>query len=435
MTTFKAISFFEKAFLVFLFVIFGGIVLHAPFIVGMETLFPDYELLAKSWKEILLIISSVIAFGIIIKKKKWRLFHNPIVVIAISYGVLHILMLPFLWNGLLPSLAGLMVDLRFVLFFLLVYLALQLYPWVRGIFLKVGLVGAAIVVCFAALQVLVLPPDVLTYIGYGSDTIAPYLTVDKNPDYIRVSSTLRGPNPLGAYVVVIISLISAFAFRKINVIRSRQVNFGLGALFVLSLVALWFTYSRSAVVAAIVAFIIVFALTIARKLPKWAWVASATVLFALIGGLIIGRDSHFVSNVLLHENPVGGSEISSNDGHVESLIDGTNRLLRQPFGAGVGSTGSASLLGDSPLVIENQYLFTAHEVGWIGLALFILLFVIILKHLWQRRSDWLSLGVFASGIGLALIGLLLPVWVDDTVAIIWWGLAAVALATQGVKNE
>jgi hypothetical protein len=32
----------------------------------------------------------------------------------------------------------------------------------------------------------------------------------------------------------------------------------------------------------------------------------------------------------------------------------------------------------------------------------------------------------ASGIGLALIGLLLPVWVDDTVSIVWWGLAAIA---------
>jgi hypothetical protein len=36
--------------------------------------------------------------------------------------------------------------------------------------------------------------------------------------------------------------------------------------------------------------------------------------------------------------------------------------------------------------------------------------------------------VFASGIGLAVIGVLLPVFVDETVAIIWWGLAAVGLA-------
>ena len=103
-------------------------------------------------------------------------------------------------------------------------------------------------------------------------------------------------------------------------------------------------------------------------------------------------------------------------------------MVRQPFGAGIGSTGSASLGTDQPLIIENQYLFIAHETGWIGLTVFIGLFGLILRRLWQRRRDWLALGVFASGIGLAVIGLLLPVWVDDTVSIVWWGLAAVALA-------
>ena len=97
------------------------------------------------------------------------------------------------------------------------------------------------------------------------------------------------------------------------------------------------------------------------------------------------------------------------------------------MGAGIGSTGSASLLGTEPVIIENQYLMIAHEVGWLGLALFAVLYTYILWRLWQYRRDWLALGLWASGIGLAIIGLLLPVWVDDTVSIVWWGLAAVSL--------
>jgi hypothetical protein len=59
-----------------------------------------------------------------------------------------------------------------------------------------------------------------------------------------------------------------------------------------------------------------------------------------------------------------------------------------------------------------------------------------MMRLWRKRSDWLALGVFAGGISLAIIGLLLPVWVDDTVSIIWWGMAAIALASvQKKKNE
>ena len=80
------------------------------------------------------------------------------------------------------------------------------------------------------------------------------------------------------------------------------------------------------------------------------------------------------------------------------------------------------------MIIENQYLFIAHETGWLGLLIFIALFGLIMRSLWQQRQDWLSLGVFASGIGLSLIGLLLPVWADDTVSIVWWGLAAIAIA-------
>ena len=33
--------------------------------------------------------------------------------------------------------------------------------------------------------------------------------------------------------------------------------------------------------------------------------------------------------------------------------------------------------------------------------------------------------------GLAFVGLLLPVWVDDTVSILWWGLAAIAIVGVG----
>jgi hypothetical protein len=53
--------------------------------------------------------------------------------------------------------------------------------------------------------------------------------------------------------------------------------------------------------------------------------------------------------------------------------------------------------------------------------------MVILARLWGLRKDWLALGVFASGIGLAIVGIFLPVWTDDTVSIIWWGLAAIAL--------
>jgi hypothetical protein len=102
-------------------------------------------------------------------------------------------------------------------------------------------------------------------------------------------------------------------------------------------------------------------------------------------------------------------------------------MLEQPFGAGVGSTGTASYYTAAPIIIENQYLLIAHEVGWLGIILFLGIFIEVMRRLWIRRQDWLAVGVFASGIGMAVIGILLPVWTDDTVSLIWWGLAAIVI--------
>jgi len=151
---------------------------------------------------------------------------------------------------------------------------------------------------------------------------------------------------------------------------------------------------------------------------------------ALVGTVVVLYETPFVSQVILHEDPNEGNAVNSNDGHAESLADGATRMLRQPLGGGVGSTGSPSLLGDEPLIIENQYFYVAHEVGWVGLGLFLYISCCVLAQAWRRRADWLSLAVFASGVGLMLIGIVLPVWADDAVSIIWWGLAAVALASR-----
>lgn len=160
----------------------------------------------------------------------------------------------------------------------------------------------------------------------------------------------------------------------------------------------------------------------------------AMVLAVTLAGLLFAfRDNPVVSSLVLHDSPTTGAHIDSNEGHWDSLAEGTARMLAQPFGAGVGSTGSASLYGNEGFILENHYLFIAHEVGWVGLGLFLWLFVEIMLRLWRRRQSALALGVFGAGIGLALIGLLLPVWADDTVSIVWWGLAALAIGTTGIQ--
>jgi hypothetical protein len=428
------LSFLDKAFVALLLVVFGGIVLHAPLSVGLSTLWPDYALAIKSWKEIILGVALLLAAVIITVRKQWSVLQTKIIGIIILFAALNLLLIPAYFNGFDATVAGLFINLRYLLFFVLVYVALRLYPQYYRLFLNVFIAGALVVIGFAVLQLTVLPHDVLKYIGYGESTIMPYLTVDQNMDYIRINSTLRGPNPLGVYAVIAIAVAIAAWLRAPRTLTKQQ-GVIVGVLGIGGAVAVWASYSRSAALAGLAAVGIILLVAYGRQISKVVWISLFVAALVVGGSLVALRDTTFVSQVILHEDPHEGNTVNSNDGHAESLVDGTRRMLMQPLGAGIGSTGSASLLGDKPVIIENQYLFIAHETGWVGLVMFLYVHYLVLHGLWQRRKQWLTLAVFASGVGIAIAGLVLPVWVDDTVSMVWWGLAAVCLALPILKGR
>lgn len=418
----------EKIYALALAVVFAGIVVHAPFSVYFGTVFPDQALLIKSWKEIVMLLLVPLAIYIVTKRRLWREFSRDwIFRLLIAYALLHIVLVGLLYTGAQSTMAGMAIDLRYVLFFGLVYTLIRAAPQYRAVLLRIVVGGAVLVLGFATAQ-LFLPADLLSHIGYSETTIQPYLTVDKNPDYIRVNSTLRGPNPLGAYAAAALALIAAFVVRQGKQLKNINLRWAVAWLTLLGSVALWVSYSRSSFLALLLALIAVVSLVgIKRIPPRIALIGGVGTAIVVAIALVVAQQTHFISNVILHENPEGGSAVSSNDGHLESLVVGVQRLVEQPFGGGVGSTGSASLFAGDGIIIENQYLFIAHETGWLGLALYIGIFGLLMWRLWGRRRSWLGLGVFAGGLGLAFIGILQPVWVDDTVSMVWWGLAAIAI--------
>lgn len=400
------------------------IVVHAPLSVFFSSQFAEYSLMIKAWKEILLLLALVIMVVLITRLGKWReLFSEKLSWMIGAYALVHILSLA-IWNGTNAALAGLAIDLRYIAYFVLVYVLLRFYPRYRKPFLWVAAAGAAVVIGFGLVQI-ILPPDSLKYLGYGSETIEPYLTIDRNPDFVRAQSTLRGPNPYGAYAAgVAIMVVAWLGFKR------RQLDWKYVVLGIAAIVGTYLSYARSAYLALAAGLGVIAIVRFGRRVRPWQWLGLGAISLAIMAGGFMLRDNDFVSNVILHEDPQEGGQVNSNDGHWQSLVEGLSGAARQPLGEGIGSTGSASLFSDSPKIIENQYLLIAHEVGWLGIVLFLAIYYQIMSRLWAKRYEPLSLGVFASGIGLAGIGLLLPVWVDDTVSIVWWGLAAAILATH-----
>ena len=413
-----------------LLVVFTFIVIHAPLTVFIGSHWPALAVPVKAWKEVLILIAGVLIAVRMWQKGQWNVLRYDLLGwVILAYWALHLAALS--WTGAGPQeiVAGLLIDLRYLIYAACVYHFLLLYPKYRTSFIRVGLVGAVIVIGFAFLQ-LFLPHDALKYLGYSNATIAPYLTVDKNPDYIRLNSTLRGPNPLGAYATIVLAVAASFWISKRDNLKTKKARVGLVALLVASMSALWMSYSRSALIAGVAALAIVLLVRYSKRISRRAWAGLIGGMLLLVALGVVFASTDFVKNVVLHNNPTTGATVDSNGDHLTSLQNGVQRALAQPMGAGIGSTGSASLMGSSPLIIENQYLMIAHEVGWLGLGLFIIIYVVFLIRIWHERRDWLALGVWASGIGLGIIGLLLPVWADDTVSIVWWGLAAMILASD-----
>lgn len=426
-------SILDRIIIGLLVAIMALIVIHAPLSVFIGSKIPVLALSIKAWKEIVMAIAALL----VVLRYGQRLVRDfrrdPLIILCGLYVVLHIVLALPSANGGLAAIAGLMVDLRYIAYFILIYVVTRYNPRYRAWLWHTAAIGAAVVLGFLLAQ-FVLPTDFLKYLGYNETTIAPYMLVDMNPAFVRYNSTLRGPNPLGAYAIIVVSVAVAWWLVRMKKLRDRWWLVLPAFYSVVGLVAAWVSYSRSALAAAAGSIGLVAVLQLGCRVSRRVWLAGIGIMIACAAGLYLIRGTEFFHTVIIHDNPATGAHTTSNDDHAKSLSAGIARMAQQPLGAGVGTTGSAAMYGSMPHIIENQYVMVAHEVGWLGLVLFVLIYTLVLRGLWKQRRQWYAVGLWASGVGLVLVGIVLPVWADDTVSIVWWGLAA-AVCSKNYKGE
>jgi O-antigen ligase/polysaccharide polymerase Wzy-like membrane protein len=331
---------------------------------------------------------------------------------------------------------GWIEDLRLVVFFFVAWVAAARSPRLRDNWQKLLLIPAAIVVAFGLLQAFVLPTDFLGHFGYGPATIRPYELVDQNEQFVRVQSTLRGANPLGAYLVVVVAAIAGTYFCITGSFRRKRfwlkVLLGIAALAVLYL-----TYSRSAYLGAALAVFGIGWLSIrSERVKRWLLIAVAAMC-VLAGDLtLVLRDNTTFEDTFFHTSQLSHSKHSSNQNRTSALEDGVHDVVHEPLGRGPGTAGPASQHNNHPArIAENYFLQIGQEVGWLGLGLFLAINVLLARELWRRRDDIerLPLVLLASLAGLTIVNLLSHAWADDTLAYVWWGLAGILLAPESTK--
>ncbi len=385
----------------------------------------------RLWDETLLLIAALLAVALCFKYKIWRrLGELHIFWLVIAYAVLQISLglISYDKHDVTAKALGYgwIVDLRYPLFFLVCLVAASQADWLKQHWRQLLLVPAAIVVLFGLLQFFALPYDFLRHLGYSAQTIFPYETINHNLKYIRIMSTLRGANPLGAYLIIVASALTVLFIKA----KTRNWRLVYGLFGLATLLALFLSYSRSAWLGAALSILIVLALSIKNpKLKKWGGVSLVAIVLILGGVTLALKNNTKVENIITHTQQHSAVKTTSDQGHISALKAGLKDVVRQPLGRGPGTAGPASVYNNHPArIAENYFIQIAQEVGWIGLALFLLINWLVLKPLWLNKSDSLSAILFASLIGIYLVGFFSHVWVDDTLSYIWWGLAGIVLA-------
>ena len=402
---------------------------HAFITVWLSSGLGHYTLL-RLWKEFLLVPITIGALFILFKDRHLlrQFFSSWLVRLILIYALLliisafaartgHTVSAKAMWYGLL-------VDLRFLIFFLAALVLAARSKLLELNWQKILLGPAIFVAAFAVLQYLVLPDDFLKHFGYGDSTIAPYETINHNIHHIRVASTLRGANPLGAYLVLPISVLAVMFIRQ----KRQRLNiaiFGAGILL-----ALVFSFSRSAWIGAVLAVAVALWLAIkssrAKRSIGWAAAGVAVILIILGFGL---RNNLSFENFIFHTDKASKIASTSDQGHSAAFKGAVHDIVHQPLGGGVGTAGPQSFYNNRPArIAENYYLQIGQEAGILGMLLFIAITIYIGKLLFDKRAEPLALILFASLIGLTFVNLLSHAWSDDTLAYIWWGLAAIGLS-------
>jgi hypothetical protein len=402
---------------------------HAFLTVWGASIFGHYTAL-RLWKEVLLVVCTIGVLYLLAFDHKIRshTLSRRLVWLILTYCVVNVLwgVVALNRNDVTAKALGygLIVDLRFVIFFLVAWTVALRLARMRTHWEGFILWPAAIVVFFGLLQIFILPHDFLRHFGYGPNTIPVYETINHNKQYLRIASTLRGANPLGAYLIIPISLLSV---QLLSPKRNwRQAIFLLGSLLVL-----FYSFSRSAWVGAVLAVAIVATISIkSQKVRKTALLIAGLILIICAVIFAVYRNNTRFENFIFHTQTNSSIKSTSDQGHFTALKAGLKDLVHDPLGRGPGTAGPASVYnGDhAPRIAENFFIQIGQETGWIGLALFILINLGVGYLLWLRRSDPLALSLFASLIGLTFVNMLSHAWADDTLAYVWWGLAGIAMA-------
>lgn len=396
----------------------------------------------KALKDVVLLVGVFLSVIVLVNEKNIsHIFKNKIVILISIFILLNTTYFFIFDNYVESEILSLVYGVRFLLFFVYGYLITQFKGFDKDEFIKKVkkiVIYSGIIVAFVGIsQVMYLPDNLYDSFGYSdkAGTPANYYIGDSKQDE-RAFSTLKDPNSLGSYMIIIILILIAEVTKKKSRILSKKVLY---SFIVISTLCLTLTYSRSAALGLLVAVGIYFYFdkSLNPKIKKFAGIAVLTTSVLCILAVLIFRNSYFIQTVVFHIDETTVSENTSNSIRSNAIKESIERIQEKPLGEGLGTAGPSALKNTEQKVglTENHYLQVAVELGIIGLSIFIAITVLLAIKLYKIKDDNLSLAVLASFMGLIITNNLVHIWSNEAVAYTWWGIAGIVIYSSLVKRS
>jgi len=389
----------------------------------------------KVAKDVFLGLAVLLTIYLVFANKKQNKIFTVLTVLAIAYGLQHLLiwfMHPEIYRP--TAILGTVYNTRVVLFAVLGMGAALLAPnyITQKRVIKLVVIAGTIVAALGVIQYF-LPKDILTNFGYSvARGVKPAFFIDDKVNLPRIMSTIRDPNSLAVYLLVPICLTISLLFTEK---KAKQLYIGALCLQVL---ALFLTFSRGGWLGAVIAVSALLALHFRSWIHKHIKIISISLALGIlllgIGGYVL-RDQYVVQNLILHSDESTKASEDSNALHIRLAKEGAIASFKTPKGHGPGTAGIVSIQNPSGGVLtENYYVQISYEVGIIGLGLFLSIWGYII-YLLHKQKGILASSLMASAIAYLALSMLMHLWTNEAVAAQWWILSGIALALPIIKPK
>ncbi|KXY37744.1 hypothetical protein AT269_06005 [Bacillus cereus] len=369
------------------------------------------EKMVLSWKDILLALVFIRSLFDVRNHQKYKFMPTTFLYLFafIFLGTSYLFIKP----DFISSLSGYRYDYEPFLILFAAY-NLRLDRKKISIFLKSFLIFSFLLAIWALFQANILGTKFLFENGYGNNGYLDPAYFIAGHTFQRAMGTLAVPNNYGVFVGI--SIIVAVYFRSF--FKKKWLYYIFLTIQFISLIE---TFSRSAWLGLIMC-IVVYMLLEKKKNIFMIIVSIATIGCLLFFIILIKNPDNTIVNYLIKTITL---QDSSSLGHWNSWIEGINFIANNPFGIGLGIAGpKASALTGEFLNVESSYFLIAYELGIVGLFLFLMFSLSILrafkkKCVFMKEEDSLFIkSVFYSWIVVSVSYLFLPSFQEAEVQII-----------------